>query len=232
VTSHTVSPLIAPAFEGRVFDAVLFDMDGTLIDSTPSVDRSWARWAHRRGLDRASFEVAHGVPARQILATFLGADEVEAAFAEIETMEVADADGIVVLPGALDALRALPHRRSAIVTSCTQPLALARIAATGLPAPAVVVTASDVAVGKPDPAPFVLAAARLGVDPARCLVVEDAPAGLAAGRAAGCATLALSTTHRAVDLVADAVVGTLADVTFAADDTGVRVLPRVVGGRR
>jgi sugar-phosphatase len=222
------------ALTGRVFDAVLFDMDGTLIDSTPSVDRSWAHWATGRGLDRSSFEVAHGVPARQILATFLPDHEVDAALAQIEALEVADADGIVVLPGALDALAALPLGRAAIVTSCTLPLARARIAATALPAPAVVVTADAVAVGKPDPAPYLLAAHRLGADPARCLVVEDAPAGLAAGRAAGCATLALTTTHAPGELVADALVATLAQVSFRADADGVRVVaaPTVRRDRR
>lgn len=211
------------ALAGRVFEAVLFDMDGTLIDSTPSVDRSWATWARRRGLDRASFEVAHGVPARQILAAFLPAGEVDGALAEIEAMEVADADGIIVLPGALAALAALPAGRAAIATSCTLPLARARIAATALPAPAVVVTADAVAVGKPDPAPYLLAAQRLGADPARCLVVEDAPAGLVAGHAAGCATLALTTTHAPGELVADLVVGTLAEVRFDAGADGIRL---------
>jgi sugar-phosphatase len=207
----------------HVFEAVLFDMDGTLIDSTPSVERSWARWADRRGLDRGRITVAHGVPARQILASFLPAAEVDGALVEIEAMEVADVEGIVVLPGALDALEALPPGRAAIATSCTQPLAKARIAATGLPSPAVVVTAGDVTVGKPHPGPYLLAAARLGVDPARCLVVEDAPAGLASGRAAGCATLALVTTHAIADLDADAVVASLADVRFVAGNTGIRV---------
>lgn len=207
----------------RVFEAVLFDMDGTLIDSTPSVERSWARWADRRGLDRGRITVAHGVPARQILASFLPVAEVDGALVEIEAMEVADVEGIVVLPGALDALEALPPGRAAIATSCTQPLAKARIAATGLPSPAVVVTADDVTVGKPHPGPYLLAAARLGVDPARCLVVEDAPAGLASGRAAGCATLALTTTHATADLDADAVVASLADVRFVASNTGIRV---------
>jgi sugar-phosphatase len=217
---------------GRVFEAVLFDMDGTLIDSTPSVERSWARWAEGRGLDRGGITVAHGVPARQILASFLPVAEVDGALVEIEAMEVADVEGIVVLPGALDALVALPPGRAAIATSSTQPLAKARIAATGLPVPAVVVTANDVTVGKPHPGPYLLAAARLGVDPARCLVVEDSPAGLASGRAAGCATLALSTTHATTDLHADAVVVSLADVRFVASDTGIRVDPRPGDTRR
>jgi len=212
-----------PAVLGRTFAAVLFDLDGTLIDSTPSVDRSWRRWARARGVDRASFEVRHGVPARQILAAFLPATELDAAVAELEALEVSDAEGIVVLPGALAALAALPPGRAAIATSCTLPLARARIAATGLPAPAVVVTADQVPIGKPDPAPYLLAADRLGVDPAACLVVEDAPAGLEAGSAAGCATLAVATTHRAGELAADVVVGTLADVVLDADAAGVRV---------
>jgi sugar-phosphatase len=222
-TRSEPEPIVGDALAGRTFEAVLFDLDGTLIDSTPSVDRSWATWARNRGLDRASFEVAHGVPARQILAAFLPAGDVDAALAEIEAMEVADADGIVVLPGALEALAALPPGRAAIVTSCTLPLARARIVATALPAPAVVVTADAVPVGKPDPAPYLLAARRLGVDPARCLVVEDAPAGLVAGRAAGCATLALTTTHAPGQLVADLVVGTLAEVRFGAVADGIRL---------
>jgi sugar-phosphatase len=229
VTSRTETPLTAHTlltdhtFEAVLFEAVLFDMDGTLIDSTGSVDRSWVRWARARGIDRASFDIAHGVPARQILASFLPSVEVEAALIEIEKLEMADAEGILVLPGALEALAALPEGRAAVATSCTPSLAQVRIEATGLPVPAVVVTADDVPVGKPDPGPYLLAASRLGVDPSRCLVVEDAPAGLTAGRAAGCATLALSTTHAVGRLSADAVVGTLADVTFAADDGGVRL---------
>jgi mannitol-1-/sugar-/sorbitol-6-phosphatase len=129
-----------------------------------------------------------------------------------------------VLPGAVEALAALPAGRAAVVTSCTRLLAHARIEAAGLVAPGVVVTASDVTHGKPDPEPFVLGARRLGADPARCLVVEDAPAGLQAGRAAGAATLAVVTTHPAGDLDADVVVPSLADVRFRTGPDGVRVV--------
>jgi sugar-phosphatase len=225
-TTGTGTPLL----DGAVFEAVLFDMDGTLVDSTLSVQRSWVHWAGEFGVALDRLQGWHGVPAKQIIATVVDdparRDE---ALARIEAVEVDDAgSGIVALPGAVAALAALPAGRAAVVTSCTEPLAHARIATSGLAAPAVVVTASDVRVGKPDPEPFLLGAHRLGVDPARCLVVEDAPAGLASGRAAGCRTLAVTTTHAADDLDADVVVGTLADVTFVAGPEGIRV---VLAGR-
>lgn len=210
--------------DGRVFDAVLFDMDGTLIDSTASVYRSWIHWAGEYGVPAERLQGWHGVPAKTIVEAVLDAPRRAEALARIEELEVLDADGgIVVLDGVHAALAALPDERAAIVTSCTAPLARARIAATGISAPSVVVTASEVVVGKPDPEPYLLGARRLGVDPARCLVVEDAPAGLASGRAAGAATLAVVTTHAADELDADLVVGSLADVRFVAGPDGVAV---------
>jgi sugar-phosphatase len=208
------------------FDAILFDLDGTLIDSTPVVERVWQRWGAAYGLEPGRWTFLHGVPARHMLAQLIPASEVDEEYVRLERLEVADVDGIVVLPGALEALAALPAGRAAIATSGSEPLAKTRIACTNLPTPQVVVTASDTSIGKPDPAPYLLAADRLGVDPARCLVVEDAPAGLTAARAAGCATLAVTTTHEAAELDADAVVGTLADVRFTVGDDGVRVRAR------
>ncbi|MGQ7352667.1 HAD-IA family hydrolase [Quadrisphaera oryzae] len=221
-------PLGLDALAERTFDAVLFDMDGTLIDSGPVVVRSWMRWADEEGVDPALLAGMHGIPSAQIVERLLPADRWTSATQRIDDIEVSDTDGIVVLPGAREALAALPAGRAAIATSCTRPLATARAGATGLPVPGVVVTASDVERGKPDPAPYLLAAQRLGVDPARCLVVEDAPAGITAGRAAGAATLAVATTHRVGDLqaaAADAVVVDLSGVRLVADDHGVRVLP-------
>ncbi|SDP51249.1 sugar-phosphatase [Pedococcus dokdonensis] len=213
--------------EGRTFAAVLFDMDGTLIDSIPVVVRSWVRWAQEEGVDPHDLAGFHGVPARGVISALLPPERVESAFERIEAIEVADTDGIEVLPGTLDALAALTGdvELCAIATSCTRPLADARLAATALPAPRVVVTASDVAQGKPHPDPFLLAATGLGVDSRDCLVVEDAPGGLEAARAAGCATLAVTTTTAPADLVADAVVRNLADVRFSVVDGRVRVAP-------
>lgn len=213
--------------EGRTFAAVLFDMDGTLIDSIPVVIRSWLRWAQEEGVDPHDLAGFHGVPARGVISALLPPERVESAFERIEAIEVADTEGITVLPGTLDALGVLTGDVDlcAIATSCTTPLADARLLATGLPAPRVVVTASDVAQGKPHPDPFLLAASRLGVDPAECLVVEDAPSGLEAARAAGCSTLAVTTTTAAADLVADAVVRNLADVRFSVVEGRVHVTP-------
>ncbi|WP_298992491.1 HAD-IA family hydrolase [uncultured Pseudokineococcus sp.] len=206
------------------FAAVLFDMDGTLIDSTPSVERCWTRWAGEMGVDPARLLGWHGVPARAIVAALVAPERVAEGVALIDRLEVEDTAGILPLPGAAEALGLLPAGRAAVATSCTRPLALARIAEAALAVPEVVVTADDVERGKPDPEPFLLAAERLGVDPARCLVVEDAPAGLAAARAAGCATLAVTTTTPADALDADVVVPDLGHVRLVVDDDGVRVL--------
>lgn len=222
-------PSPGAAFAGRTFDAVLFDMDGTLIDSVPAVDRNWRRWAAEHGLpDPDDFQIQHGTPARTLIAELLPADLVEPAYERIHALELADNEGVTILPGTRDALATLPASRQAIVTSCTGPLAAARMAASGLAAPSVLVTADDVARGKPDPDPFLLGAELLGVDPTRCLVVEDAPAGIAAARAAGCATLAVTGTHTAAELATaspapDALATGLHAVRFVVGPDGVRV---------
>lgn len=209
-------------FAGRTFAAVLFDMDGTLVDSTAAVVRSWVAWAGEVGVDPYSLAGHHGVPARAIVEKFVPEERVDAAIARIEEIELGDTADLTVLPGAAEALDAVAGH-GAIVTSCTAPLAAARLGATDLPRPALVVTADDVVRGKPHPEPYLLAAEKLGVDPADCLVVEDAPSGLEAGRNAGCATLAVTTTTAAADLFADLVVGTLADVRFTVADGRVGV---------
>jgi sugar-phosphatase len=174
-------------------------MDGVLVDSRAAVVRSWAVWGERHGLDgEAIVEANHGRPAAAVVAEVLpaGADA-DAEADRLEDIEVEDTDGVVALPGAADVL-ALPV--VAVVTSCTLRLARARLGAAGLPEPAVLVTADMVARGKPAPDPYLLAAERLGVDPADCVVLEDAPAGIAAGRAAGMAVWAVATTHEPAEL--------------------------------
>lgn len=212
-----------PLYEGRTFEAVLFDLDGTLVDSGEAVVRSWVTWATENDIAPERLQGFHGMPAAQILAELVSPEHVPAAAERLEQLEVGDVDDIVLLPGAARALADIDSARSAIVTSCTAPLAAARIAAAGVSSPAVVVTASDVEVGKPDPAPFLLAAQRLGADPARCLVVEDAVSGITAAKAAGMATLAVTTTYDADALDADVVVPDLDSVRFSHDADGVRV---------
>lgn len=171
-------------------DAVLFDMDGTLVDSTAAVERSWATLARRHGLDFAFvLEGAHGIPSETTLRRILpDADDatiaVEAAI--LEDDEVTDLGGVVALPGALDLLAHLDATRTpwAVVTSAVPRLALARMGAVGIEPP-VLVTPRDVDRGKPAPDPFLEGARRLGVRIERCVAVEDSAGGLAAARASG-----------------------------------------------
>lgn len=219
------------AFADRTFAAVLFDNDGTLVDSSGPVVRSWVQWAREHDVDPYALQGFHGVPAAGIIAAVAPHLDPEAALARIDEIEVSDVDGVVALPGALAALDALPDTHKAIVTSAGRPLAEARLAAAGLTAPPDTVTIEDVERGKPLPDPFVLAAQRLGADPADCLVVEDAPSGIEAARAAGCAVVAVTTNHTPDELPADLVVGSLADLSFTLEDGRVRVAPAAsVGG--
>jgi sugar-phosphatase len=207
----------------RVFEAVIFDMDGTLIDSTPAVIRAWDTWADEHGLTAGEYVRHHGVPSAGAVRALLPAEQHEAGIARINELELEDVHDIVVLPGAAEALAALVGAKNAIATSCTTPLAQARIRAAGLVPPSVLVTADDVTRGKPDPEPFLTAAERLAADPSRCLVVEDAPMGLEAARAAGCWTLAVVTTTPREELHADAIVDDLSSVEFVAAADGIRV---------
>jgi sugar-phosphatase len=174
---------------------VLFDLDGVLVDSTPAVARVWAGWAREHGFDPDEVvRMAHGRPSITTIRELLPHADHEAENREVERREIADVEGVIPLPGALELLRALPLQRWAIVTSCTRQLAGVRIAAAGLPQPKHLVTATDVHRGKPDPEPYRKGAQFLGVPAADCVVIEDAPAGIRAGKAAGARVLALRTT--------------------------------------
>ncbi|MEU6525485.1 HAD-IA family hydrolase [Streptomyces sp. NPDC046924] len=209
--------------------ALLFDNDGTLVSSLESVRRCWTRWAVEYGITAEEFGRVelHGRPAVEIAADLLPARVVPEAVARIEELEVEDVPngGAVLLPGTRDLLGALPAERWAVVTSATRRLAEARLAAAGI-LPKTLVAADDITRGKPDPEPYLLAARTLGVDPAHCVVFEDAPAGLQAGRAAGMTTVALATTHQAHELTADLVVKDLSALSALVTDAGVEIAVR------
>ncbi len=211
---------------GQTFDAVLFDMDGTLIHSTPAVLRAWHAWGAERGLDPSFLHGRHGQPARDIVASLVTAKEFEASYERIQELEISEVSDITILPGAAEALSAIGDYRKAIVTSSTRPLAAARIMASGLIPPRVIVTYDDVTHGKPDPEPFALGAQWLGFDPARCLVIEDAPTGLRSAHDAGCTTLAVAGTHKTADLSADLVITSLTELTFTPTTNGIHITPR------
>ncbi len=208
---------------GRTFRAVLFDNDGTLVDSMPAAARAWAQWASEHDIPAVALNGVAGLPAAAIIAQVGPHLDQDLALSRINELELLDVDGVVALPGAIEAVRATQDV-CAIVTSATGPLAAARLEAAGIPRPARLVTADEITRGKPDPEPFLIAAQQLGVDPAHCLVVEDAPSGLAAARAAGCASLALTTTCASEELDADLVVESLADVRLERTVGGTRVI--------
>lgn len=221
------------AFAGRRFQAVLFDMDGTLIDSTPAVERSWQRWGEHFGVGPIDLTAFHGQPARQTAAVHVAPERMDEALAYIAELELADLEGVRPLPGAEEALATLPPSRTAIATSCTLPLAIARLRAAGLASPRVLVTADVIEHGKPAPDPYLKAAEQLGVEPTECLVVEDAILGLQSGRAAGCTTMSVVTTTPREQLRADLIVDDLADVRWIVDQLGIGVAlrDRVTGDR-
>ncbi|MFE1026021.1 HAD family hydrolase [Streptomyces sp. NPDC058818] len=209
--------------------ALLFDNDGTLVSSLESVRRCWTRWAGEYGITAQEFARVelHGRPAAEIAADLLPAGRVPEAVARIEQFEVEDVPGggVHLLPGTWEFLDALPADRWAVVTSATRRLAEARLGAVGI-LPKTLVAADDITRGKPDPEPYLLGARALGVDPAACVVFEDAPVGLQAGRAAGMTTVALATTHRADELDADLVVTDLSALSALVTESGVEISVR------
>ncbi|MBF8169911.1 HAD family hydrolase [Streptomyces olivaceus] len=209
--------------------ALLFDNDGTLVSSLASVQRCWTRWAGEYGITAEQFGRVelHGRPAAEIAADLLPAALVPQAVARIEQLEVEDVPngGVHLLPGTRDFLDALPADRWAVVTSATRRLAEARLDAVGI-LPKTLVAADDITRGKPDPEPYLLGARALGADPAACVVFEDAPAGLQAGRAAGMRTVALATTHRPDELDADLVVTDLSALSALVTRAGVEISVR------
>jgi sugar-phosphatase len=194
--------------------AILFDMDGVLIDSAPAVERVWRLWALAHGFDPASVVAqAHGRRSIETIRAVAPAMDAEKENIIVEQMEIQDKGGVTALNGAAELLGRLPGERFAIVTSATHPLAVARLGYAGLPVPRYMITADDVVKGKPSPEPYLKGAALLGFPPPDCLVFEDTPAGIASARASAMQAIALQTTYPAQELhAADAIIASLADV--------------------
>jgi sugar-phosphatase len=184
--------------------AMLFDLDGVLVDSTPAIRRVWTKWCIARGFDpEKTVREAHGRPSIDTIRELLPDADHEAENRVIELGEIGDLAGVVPLPGALELLTGLPLDRWTIVTSCTKELAEVRIRAAGLPIPPTLVTSSDIVNGKPHPEPYRKGATALGFSAADCLVVEDVPAGIRSAKAAGARVIAVRTTATEAELTAE-----------------------------
>ena len=201
-------------------DAILFDLDGVLVDSARVVVRTWHTWAGEWGLDAERFmEIAHGRRPAETLRLIAPELDAEAEAAELEKIEVNDTDGILEVEGALELLGSLPDDAWTVVTSGSRALASGRMRHVGLPLPERFVTADDVENGKPHPEAYLKGAEILGASPEACVVIEDAPAGVQAAKAAGMRVVAVATTHREEELhEADVVVGALSDVRVLREE--------------
>jgi sugar-phosphatase len=207
--------------------AVLFDCDGVLVDSAASVERAWRRWATEQGLDEeAVVAIAHGRRTEDTLRDLGFSDDLAAEVERLEGAEVADAASVSAFPEAALLLSSLPREAWAVVTSGTHALVTSRLAAAGLPLPSVLVTAEDVAAGKPDPEGYLEAALRLGRPPEDCLVVEDAPAGVEAAIAAGMRVVALPTTHPREELAAATLVAPWEDIVVRVNGERIEIALR------
>jgi len=175
--------------------ALLFDMDGVLVDSTPAVARVWTKWANRFGLDPAEVvRRAHGRPSIATIRELLPSADHHAEDQTIEEAEIEDIEDVIALPGTTQLLSTLSDNRFAVVTSATRALAVVRLRAAGFAIPKHLVTSNDIQRGKPDPEPYFRGAQILGLSAADCVVIEDAPAGIQSGKAAGSRVVALRTT--------------------------------------
>ena len=204
---------------------VLFDMDGILISSLGSVERSWTKWAHMRGIDPAyAISIAHGRRAIETVAQLRPDLDSAAELKVIEDLEVEDNEGLTVLPGVLNLLASLPKGSWTVVTSATERLARVRLAQGGVPVPDRIVTADQVRLGKPNPEPFLAGAAILGLRPEQCVVFEDSSSGAKAGRAAGCTVIATTFSHSVESLqAAHYLVSDLTDVRVEPQSDGLAI---------
>jgi len=202
--------------------AILFDLDGVLVDSTRAVDREWREWAARKGVDGdAIMAIAHGVRTIEVIRRVAPHLDAEAEASAIENHEAGDQQGVTVMPGAVDLLRSIPDGRWGVVTSGSRLLATNRMRDCGLPVPEVLVTSDDVTQGKPHPQPYLKGAEGLGFAPGECLVIEDAPAGIESARAGGMKVVGITSTYRAEALEhADTVIGKLQQIQVTSNGAG------------
>jgi sugar-phosphatase len=198
--------------------AILFDLDGVLVDSTKSVEREWRVWAKEHGIDGdAVMAIAHGVRSREVIKAVAPHPDAEMEALKLENREASD-DGLVVMPGAIELVHSIPKDSWGVVTSGTRRLASARLRLAGVPDPKVLVAADDVSNGKPHPEPYLKGAERLGVKPEECVVIEDAPAGIQAAHAAGMKAIGLASTYPGAALTAaDAVIQRLNQIRVAVE---------------
>jgi sugar-phosphatase len=213
-------------------DAILFDLDGVLVDSQAVVVRTWQEWAVEKDLDAGRIlEVAHGRRPAEVVRLFAPHLDADAEARELERMETNDLEGVLEIEGARELLSSLPADGWTVVTSGTRALASGRMEHVGLPLPERFVSADDVENGKPHPEAYLKGAEILGVSPEACVVVEDAPSGVSSAKSAGMRVIAVATTYREDDLYeADAVVASLTDFQATLlDGSGPRFELRVTG---
>ncbi|HVJ09311.1 MAG TPA: HAD family hydrolase [Acidisarcina sp.] len=206
---------------------LLFDMDGVLVSSLGSVERSWTKWAAMHGVDRdLAIRTAHGCRAIETIRRLRPDLDDQAELKVIEDIEVADNEGISILPGVVRILKGLPEKYWTVVTSATERLARVRMGHAGIPVPRKLVTADMVKQGKPNPEPYLRGAELLGLKPEECVVIEDAPSGTNAGHAAGCKVLATTFSHSMESLAAaDWIIRSLEDlrITILPGDEGLEL---------
>jgi sugar-phosphatase len=201
--------------------AILFDLDGVLVESRPAVERQWTIWSREHGLDPDRvIPIAHGRPTIATIREVAPHTDAEAEAQKMEDREIADMEGVRAIPGAADLLANIPRDRWAVVTSGTRPLALARLQGVSLPVPSRLISASEIQNGKPHPEPYLKGAAALRFPPEECVVIEDAPSGVTAGQRAGMRVIAVPTTYSAAELeAADFLIRRLSDLRVTTTNT-------------
>jgi sugar-phosphatase len=205
--------------------AILFDLDGVLVDSTGSVDLHWRVWARERGIDEEKvIAIAHGVRAIEVIRIVAPHLDADAELRDLEKEEANDHHKLAAMPGAIELVRSIPENLWCVVTSGTRHLATERLRMVGVPVPKAMITADDVVNGKPYPEPYLKGAKALGFEPQECLVIEDAPAGIRAAHAAGMKVIGFASTYEPVQLAeADAVIRNFSQLSIVYEGNSMHV---------